>query len=164
MAAKIKGWTDPVEILAGVSRNQLQSTYEGLQKSLQQEWAFVQRVDPGVGDAFVPVETALKDTFVSALFEGLREGMTERGVTRLPVKQAGLALSNPTQTAPENWTAPYVVTGHLVGALMGQVGFRTEDHSACLQEGRIAVRQRGQRQAEEAPTAALEGSPVSHTR
>ena len=95
------------------------------------------------------------------MFEGLREGVPEQGVTRLPVNQAGLALSNPTQTAPDNWKASCVVTGHLVAALRGQLGFRTEDHSACLQEGRMAVWQRGQRRAEEALKAALEGAPNS---
>ena len=92
----------------------------------------MQRVTPGVGDAFRLVETALTETFVPALFEGLSEGVPERGVTRLPVKQAGLALLNPSQTAPENWTASCVITGHLVAALRGQVEFRTADHSACL--------------------------------
>ena len=82
-----------------------------------------------------------------ALFEGLREGVPERGVTRLPVKQAGLALPDPSQTAPENWTASCVITGHLVTAFRGQVKFRTADHSACLREGRTAVWRRGQRRA-----------------
>ena len=35
----------------------------------------MQQVTPGVGDAFRPVETALKETFVPALFEGLGEGV-----------------------------------------------------------------------------------------
>ena len=52
----------------------------------------MQRVTLGVGKAFGPVETALKETSVLAFFEGLREGVPERGVTCLPVKQAGLAL------------------------------------------------------------------------
>ena len=60
-----------MEILTEVSRKHPQSAYAGLQKSLQQEWAFVQQVTPGVGDYFVPVETTLKETFVPALFEGL---------------------------------------------------------------------------------------------
>ena len=38
------------------------------------------------------------------------------------------------------------------------------DHSACLLEGRTAVRKRGQRRAEEALTASLEGDPVQHAR
>ena len=88
--------------------------------------------------------------------------MLEQGVTRLPFKQAVLALPDPSQTAPENWTASCVITGHLVAALRGQVDFQTADNSACLWEGRIEVRRRGQRQVEEALVAALEGALVLH--
>ena len=104
------GWTDSEEILSGVSRKHPHSAYAGLQKSLQQEREFVQRVTPGIGDAFRTVETALKETFVLALFKGLGDGIKEQGVTRLTVKQAGLALPDPSQTAPENWTASCVIT------------------------------------------------------
>ena len=162
LAEKIKGWTEPVEILARVSRKHLQSAYTGLQKSLQQEWAFVQRVTIGINNAFRPVEMALKETFVPALFEGLGGGVPERGVTRLPVKQAGLALPDPSQTAPENWTASCVITGYLVAALRGQVEFRTADHLACLREGRTDVWQRRQQGAEEALTATLVGGGRSY--
>ena len=62
-------------ILARFSRKHPQSAYAELQKLLQQEWTFVQQVTPGVGDAFGPVETVLKETFVLALFEGLGEGV-----------------------------------------------------------------------------------------
>ena len=99
-----------------------------------------------------------------ALFEGLRGGVTKRGVTRLTTKQAGLALTNPSQTAPENWTASSVITGHLVAALRGQVEFRTEDHLSYLREGRTAVRRKGQWRAKEDLTAALEGPPVLQAR
>ena len=122
----------------------------------------MQQVTQGIGDAFGLVETALKETFVPALFKGLGNGVPERGVTCLSAKQVGLALPDPSQTAPENWTASCVITGHLVAALGGQVEFRTVDHSACLQGGRTAVRRRGQRRAEEALTAAMEGPPILH--
>ena len=46
----------------------------------------MQQVTPGVGDSFGPVDTALKETFVLELFEGLCEGVPERGITHLPVK------------------------------------------------------------------------------
>ena len=87
----------------------------------------------------------MKETFVPALFEGPGGGVPERGVTRLPVKRAGSALPDPSQTAPENWTASCVITGHLVAALRGQAEFRTSDRSARLREGRTAVRRRGRR-------------------
>ena len=64
-----------MKTLSGVAHKHLQSAYAGLQKSLQQEWDFVQRVTPGVGDAFGPAEVALKDIFVPALFQGLWEGV-----------------------------------------------------------------------------------------
>ena len=62
----------------------------------------MQRVTPGIGDAFGPVEKSLWETFLLALFEILGGGSPEREVTRLPVKQAELALPDPTLTAPEN--------------------------------------------------------------
>ena len=55
----------------------------------------MQRVTLGVGDAFGPVEVALKEIFVPALFQGLREGVPEQGITCLPDKQAGLVLPDP---------------------------------------------------------------------
>ena len=85
------------------------------------------------------METALKETFVPALLEGLGDGVPERGITCLSVKQAGLALPDPTQTAPDNWQASCVITGHLVSALRGQVPFWMTDHTAYLRDGRAAV-------------------------
>ena len=65
---KIRGWTEAMKFMAGVAHKHPQSAYAGLQKSLQKEWDFVQRVTPGVGDAFGPVEVALREISVPALF------------------------------------------------------------------------------------------------
>ena len=116
----------------GVSRKHPQSAYAVLQKSLQQEWSFVQWVTPGIRDAFGPVEEALQETFILALFQGLGEGTPGRGATYLPVKQAGPALPDPTNKSPENWKASYFITGHLITALRGPEEFWTADHSTCL--------------------------------
>ena len=80
------------------------------------------------------------------------------------MKQAGLAIPDLVKTAPENWTASCVITGHLVAALRGHVVFLTADHSACLRGGRLAVRHWGEQRAEEALTAALEGALVMQAR
>ena len=55
LTRKVTGWTELVETLVGVSRKHPQSAYSGLHKSLQREWAFVQQVTPGIGNAFGPV-------------------------------------------------------------------------------------------------------------
>ena len=85
--------------MGGVLKH-LESAYAGLHKSLHQEWVFVQRVTPGIGDDFGPVDKALRETFLPDLFEGLGEGTPERGVARLSVKQVRLALPDPTLTVP----------------------------------------------------------------
>ena len=56
MKEKVEEWADSVRTLSGVAHKHPQSVYAGLQKSLQQEWAFMQRVTPGIGKAFGPVE------------------------------------------------------------------------------------------------------------
>jgi hypothetical protein len=41
-----------------------QSAYSGLQKSLQQEWQFVQRVRKDIGDEFTEIEEAISLLFL----------------------------------------------------------------------------------------------------
>ena len=43
MNENVDGWAEFVRTLAGVARKHPQSAYVGLQKALQQEWAFVQQ-------------------------------------------------------------------------------------------------------------------------
>ena len=124
----------------------------------------MQLITPGIVDAFGLVEKALQETFIQALLQGLVEGTTGRGVTSLPLKHAVLDLPDTTKTAHENWMDSCVITGHLVTALRGQEEFWTADHSACLQEGRTAVRKRSALLAEEALAKTLVGDLVQDAR
>ena len=118
----------------------------------------------GIGDSFVPVEEEIEKAFLPALFEGIGGGVPGRAITHLPVKQAGMALPDPTLTAPENWQAPCVITGHLVPALRGQVPFRTANHAACLRYGRATVRRQNVAKAMVSLEATIAGDPAVVTR
>ena len=96
--------------------------------------------------------------FLAGPILGIGRWGTRERVARLPVKQSGLDLPYPTLTALEKWTASHVITGHLVGALRGQVEFRAADHSDRLQEGRSAQR------AEEALATTITWDPVQGAR
>ena len=72
---------ESVRTLVGVAYKHPQSTFAGLQKSLQYEWEFMQWVTSGIRDAFGPVEEALWETFLLTLFQGLGEGPPGKGVT-----------------------------------------------------------------------------------
>ena len=73
-------------------------------------------------------------------------------------------LPDLTKTAPENWTASCVITGHLITALRGQGNSRTADHSACLQEVKTAVRKQSILLVEEALAKTLAGALVQGAR
>ena len=75
-----------------------------------------------------------------------------------------MALPDPTQTAPENWQASCVITGHLVSALRGQVPFRTADHAACLRDGQAAVRRQNAAKAVASLETPITRAPVVVTR
>ena len=122
------------------------------------------RATPGIRNAFGTVEEEFAKAFLPALGEGVGDGAPGREITRLPVKQAGMALPDPTQTAPENWQASCVITGHLVSALRGQVPFRTADHAACLREGRAAVRRQNVAKAMASLETSISRAPVEVTR
>ena len=75
-----------------------------------------------------------------------------------------MALLDSTQTAPENWQASCVITGHLMLALRGQVPFRTADHVACLRDGRVAARQQNVAKAMALLETTITGAPAVVTR
>ena len=95
--------------MTGVARRNPQTTYVGLKNSLQQERALVQHVIPVIGMAFLPVKNELQDTFIQPLFKGATYQVPVRGITGLTVKQAGIALTDPTQTSEANYMASYVI-------------------------------------------------------
>ena len=68
LRAKTKIWEEAVVDLASTAPSFPQAAYYGLQKSLQQEWQFVQRLTKDVGSEFKPVELTLFGTFLPTLF------------------------------------------------------------------------------------------------
>jgi hypothetical protein len=65
---KIQAWIDGIHTLARAARHFPQSAYVGLAKSLQSDWQYLQRVLPDCSVGFEPVEEALANAFLPALF------------------------------------------------------------------------------------------------
>ena len=105
LGVKMEGWQDSVATLDKLSRRHPQTAYTGLHNSVHQEWAFAQCVTVVIGMAFQAVEDELRDTFLPALFQGATSQILRRAITGLPIKQAGIALHDPTRTAAGKCTA-----------------------------------------------------------
>ena len=90
LATKVEGWTASIATLAGVALKHLQSAYAGLQKSLQQEWDFLQRLTPGVGAAFAPRRGGPPGGFSPGSLPGTDGGTPDEG-KHPPAGEAGRA-------------------------------------------------------------------------
>lgn len=99
LAPQIENWAYAVDVLADISRKYPQSAYYGLVASLQQEWQHVCRVVPEVGAYFGPVEDALKRFCCTLLDTTLDDQGDFRKLLSHKVKQAGLGIMDPTESA-----------------------------------------------------------------
>ncbi len=111
--------------IAKVAPNFPQTAYSGLQKSLQQEWQFVQRVTKGIGHEFQDVELALAKTFLPTLFgDNFDKTDPRRKLSGLPVKWAGLAIPDPTAVSAD---LNYAVSRYLATPLSYYFGRLSSD-------------------------------------
>jgi hypothetical protein len=104
--------------LASVAPKYPPTAYPGLQKSLPQEWHFVQRVTTGIGPEFKEAEQALAKTFLPALFGDSYDDDTNPRChfACLPVKWAGLAIPDPTSSAELNHDVSELLTSHVLAS------------------------------------------------
>jgi hypothetical protein len=81
-----------------------QSAYTGMQKYLQEEWTFVQRVMRDVGNTSGTVREAMHGSFIpSRLKETLPDNDPLHRLAALPVKSAGLSLTDPVESDDANF-------------------------------------------------------------
>ncbi|MGL5814518.1 MAG: reverse transcriptase domain-containing protein, partial [Aeromonas sp.] len=124
LTAKIQTWATAIASLSTAAPRFPQSAYTGLQKSLQQEWQHVQRTCPCPPHLFAPLEHAIADTFIPALFQlpVFHPSLPPRHITALPIKRAGLALPNPIHEAPSCHTASKDITFEISRSLVAPTG------------------------------------------
>ena len=83
---------------------------------------------PNCGPAFEPVEEAIRTVFLPALLEAT-EAECQRELTTISVRQAGLGLPNPVQSAPACFAASEACTSLLVTSLRGRTGLNANIHT-----------------------------------
>ena len=139
---RIKNWIAGVDDLARAAVKYPQTAYAGLQKSLQQEWQFLQRVTEGIEGAFSGLEEAISGRFLPALLgDKLPEDMRHM-IMGLPVKEAGKAISDPSEVATKNWINSTVICGHIISAIRKTEEFNPASHAIVMQAGKVESRTR----------------------
>jgi hypothetical protein len=128
---KAHTWVEAVKTLASSAKRYPQTAYSGLQRSLQPEWTFVQRITLWTSVTSSP-RSRVKFLTQLSLARTLQTMNPRLKLACLPVKHADLALSDPTASAKSYFDANILICSHLLAALRGREAFRTTDHQAVI--------------------------------
>ena len=136
---KVQMWVRCVEKLTKAAGSQPQATYAALTKSLQFEWAYLQRVIPNCADAFVPLCEIITANFLPAVLGG---GISEeeRILFSLPVRSGGLGIRDAVESADVAYHASKESTAKIVSAIKGAEEFSVQKHRGAIAESHARLR------------------------
>ncbi len=135
-------WVDAVKVLSAVAVRYSQTAYAGFTFCLQNEWQYVQQVVVDTAPFFAPLESEIWMSFLPALL-GIPSTEIDGEYRQLlthGIKQGGLAIRNPVDTAPSIHSASLAATRHLMVSFVGAgARFDLGAHRHCATEaGQVA--------------------------
>ena len=145
ISSQVLAWTEAVKQLATVAADYPQAAYSGMQRSLQQEWQFMQRVsslatnDP---NTYSPLENAIRNTFVKELLQAPTFWASDenreltKGLSKLPIRTGGLALPDPTETLTPSSSTSRKGTSHLTDSLLKLTDWDIDSHKETMKEAK----------------------------
>ena len=139
----VDGWVYGVRTLAAIAVKYPQTAYAGLASSLQGEWQYLCRTTPGVASALAPVEAAIREDFLPALFGGNRSIEITNDLRTLfghSVKKGGLGLRNPSAVADGLFNASRAATSYLAECLVDGTELELGRHRRQVRESAAAVK------------------------
>jgi len=130
----IERWVAGVKALADVAGPYPQTAYAGMTHCLQAEWQYLCRCVPGVEKYLAPVEKAIRERFLPALFRVDAIDDDFRFLLANGVKQAGIAIRNPVESAAALHASSVEATSVLVDNLLENGELDHNAHKACVRK------------------------------
>uniref|UniRef100_A0A1X7VKB1 Uncharacterized protein n=1 Tax=Amphimedon queenslandica TaxID=400682 RepID=A0A1X7VKB1_AMPQE len=126
VTGSVNEWTSIVEKLTVIAKTQPQLAYSAFTRSVQSQWAYLQRVVPDCGSSFIPLEQLISQRFIPTIFS-CEISPTERSHLTLPARLGGLNIQDPTLTSTTNYTTSRRLTSPIVDALKGITEFDIDE-------------------------------------
>ena len=133
-AEKVTDWVSSVNIFADMMGQQPQASFARFARSLQCKWAYLQRSMELIRDVFNPLEEAIYEHLLPALFAVPAIPQDLCDLAALPVQHGGLGALNPTKEASKNRSTSKECTNHLMEASLGMCIFKAGMHATCLEQ------------------------------
>jgi hypothetical protein len=127
---KVAKWSRMVEDLAIIAETQPHAAYAGFTHGLRHKWTYTERTMPNLKKFLDPLEKAIRQKFLPALFGSSPLSDPERRLFALPVKYGGLAIDNPTTTADAAYSDSLIFSESLKNQLLAKDEKLNVDHTA----------------------------------
>ena len=131
-----------VKSLARVATRYPQSAFAGFTQSLQSEWQYLSRCVPGVGKHLQPVEDAIKEYLIPALFQTTPDKVPEdmRQLLTHGVKQGSMNIRNPVAAADGLNKNSMEACEALVTSLTQDSRLDAQGHAQCVRQASTKAR------------------------
>jgi hypothetical protein len=139
---KVEGWVEGVKSLARAATRYPQSAFAGFTQSLQSEWQYLSRCVPGVGKHLQPVEDAIREYLIPALFQTTPDKVSEdmRLLLSHGVKQGGMNIRNPVAAADRLNESSEEACAALVTSLTKDSRLDAQCHTQCMHQASTKAR------------------------
>lgn len=117
--AKVGEWVSCVERLSLFAKTQPHAAYSAFTHNLQSYWSFISRTVPDAADAFLPLESKIRETFLPALL-GREVNDLERDLLALPARFGGLGILNPSDQCAHAYAASKALAQPLIELICQQ--------------------------------------------
>jgi hypothetical protein len=130
---KVQMWIRCVEKLTKAAESQPQAAHAALTKSLQFEWAYLQRVVPNCAEAFGPLRDTINEKFLPRVLGGTVSDQ-EKSLFSLPARSGGMGIRDPVESARVAYSESKENTIKIVRAIKGIEEFSVHEHRETIAE------------------------------
>ena len=145
VTSKVEGWCNTVRALAEIAQSHPQSAHAAFTFCLQQKWSYTCRVTTDIAQLFEPLERVIQEVWIPALFgsppEELRRANTSRELLALAVRNGGLGIRNPMDTAQRQHSNSCSLTSELVASIVRNEKLDLLAHERQMKAARKAARE-----------------------
>ena len=126
--SQVKKWKEELLLLSNIASTQPQAAYTAFTKSIQTEWAYVQRVVFDCQSRFADLEKVIFDRLLPTLI-GSEVSQSERALFSLPTRWGGLGIRNPMGTGDEEFMVSRMATSEIVDSVKFGRAFEIDAHA-----------------------------------
>ena len=117
---KVAKWVTELEELCKIALTEPQLAYSAYITGLSKRWTYVMRTIPNIADLFAPLEACIRSSFLPIIVGNHAFTNTDRDIYSLPTRFGGLAVSNPVEMCPLEYSLSRKATQPLTEAILNQ--------------------------------------------